>query len=141
MNRILNRTTFSCLQGVPSLVVLAMIAVCNPAYAAKGKPDLAFKNKAATVTVLIDSTLKGDSALVANLLDEGRRWADVQRTEADASRKEDPDRFRQRGYVYERHYRMRSEIAGRYLSIIRADHDETGGSNPGAELDTIIWDK
>jgi hypothetical protein len=120
---------------------IGCLALGLPAHAAKPKPDLAFKNKAATVTVLIDTALKGDSILVADLLDEGRRWADARRTEADASRKEDPDRFRQRGYVYERHYRMRSEIAGRYVSIIRADHDETGGSNPGAELDTIIWDK
>ena len=111
------------------------------AAAAKPKPDLAFKNKAATVTVLIDPALKSYPALAADLLGEGKRWADGQRAEADAARKEDPDRFRQRGYTYERHYRMRSEIAGRYISIVRVDYGETGGAHPNSDLDTIIWDK
>ena len=31
--------------------------------------------------------------------------------------------------------------AGRYVSIVRTDSGETGGSNPNSELDTIIWDK
>ena len=46
-----------------------------------------------------------------------------------------------RGYTYERHYRMRSEIAGRYISIVRVDYGETGGSHPNSDLDTIIWDQ
>lgn len=111
------------------------------AAAAKPKPDLAFKNKAATVTVLIDPALKSYPALAADLLGEGKRWADGQRAEADAARKEDPDRFRQRGYTYERYYRMRSEIAGRYISIVRVDYGETGGAHPNSDLDTMIWDK
>ena len=131
----------SLVRSIALAGVIACLAQGLPAHAAKPKPEIAFKNKAATVTVLIDAALKSDPALAADLLDEGKRWANEQRAAADASRKEDPDRFRQRGYIYERHYRMRSEIAGRYVSIIRVDHDETGGSNPGAELDTIIWDK
>jgi hypothetical protein len=121
--------------------VIACLAPGLPAYAAKPKPDLAFRNKAATVTVLIDAALKRDPALAADLLGEGKRWADEQRAEADALRKEDPDRFRQRGFTYERHYRIRSEIAGRYVSIVRVDYGETGGAHPNAELDTIVWDK
>src|ERR1700712_4288886 len=120
---------------------IACLALGLPAFAAKPKPDLAFRNKAATVTVLIDAALKSEPALAADLLGEGKRWADEQRAEADAARKEEPERFRQRGYTYERNYRMRSAIAGRYVSIVRADYGETGGAHPNSDLDTIIWDK
>jgi hypothetical protein len=132
---------FSLVRGIGLAGVIACLAPGPPVFAAKPKPDLAFKNKAATVTVLIDAALKSDPALAADLIAEGKRWADEQRAEADGVRKEAPERFKQRGFTYERTYRMRSEIAGRYVSIIRADHGETGGSNPNAELDTIIWDK
>ena len=121
--------------------IMACVTLGTPAFAANPKPDLAFRNKAATVTVLIDAALKRDPALAADLLGEGKRWADEQRAEADASRKEVPERFRQRGYTYERNYRMRSEIAGRYINIVRIDYGETGGSHPNSDLNTIIWDK
>ena len=121
--------------------IIACVTLGAPAFTANPKPDLAFRNKAATVTVVIDAALKSDSALAADLLGEGRRWADEQRAEADALRKAEPTRFSQRGLTYERSYRMRSEIAGRYVSIVRADYGETGGSHPNADLDTIIWDK
>jgi hypothetical protein len=122
--------------GTVACLTLPIIAL-----AAKPKPDLAFRNKAATVTVLIDATLKTDPALAADLLAEAKQWANEQRSEADAIRKEAPERFEKRGFTYQRHYRMRSEIASRYVSIIRVDSGETGGSNPNAELATIVWDK
>jgi hypothetical protein len=133
--------SFSLARGIIVAGVIAGLTLGMPASAAAPKPDLAFKSKTATVTVVIDVALKSDPALAADLLGEGKRWADEQRAEADAVRKEAPERFKQRGFIYERHYRMRSEIAGRYVSIIRADSGETGGSNPNAELDAIIWDK
>lgn len=111
------------------------------ALAADRKPDISYRSKAATVTVLIDTRLKQDPRLLADSHAEGKRWAEEQRAEAEGLRKEDPDRFRQRGHTYERNYQFRSEIAGRYVSIVRNDYGETGGSHPNAELDTIIWDK
>lgn len=114
----------------------AALATATPA----AKPDITYKSKAATVTVLIDTRLKQDPRLLADSFTEGKRWAEEQRAEAESLRKEDPDRFRQRGHTYERSYQFRSETAGRYVSIVRVDGSETGGSNPNAELDTIIWD-
>ena len=120
---------------------IACFALNSPGLAATAKPDIAFKNKASAVTVFIDAALKTDPALAADLLGEAKRWADEQRADADAQRKESPSTFSQRGYTYERKYQLRSEIAGRYVSIVRTDYGETGGAHPNSDLDTIIWDK
>lgn len=121
-------------------LLLSLLSALS-AEATNPKPDIAYKSRAATVSVLIDVRLKQDPRLLADSYAEGKRWAEERRAEAEALRKEDPDRFRQRGHTYERSYQFRSEIAGRYVSIVRVDGGETGGSNPNAELDTIIWDR
>jgi hypothetical protein len=35
---------------------------------------------------------------------------------------------------------MRSVVEGRYISIVRADYEYTGGAHPNSSSDTILWD-
>jgi hypothetical protein len=118
-------------------VVLAFPALAAP----KPKPDIAFRNKAAEVTVIIDPALKTAPALAANLLAEGRRWAEQRRSDADAARRDEGNSFPRDGYSYERRYQVASTVADRYVSILRNDYEYTGGAHPNSDVDTILWDR
>jgi hypothetical protein len=44
-------------------------------------------------------------------------------------------------WSFERKYEMRSVVDGRYVSIVRADYEYTGGAHPNSSSDTILWDR
>ncbi|MGZ5871851.1 MAG: DUF3298 domain-containing protein [Bradyrhizobium sp.] len=111
------------------------------ALAAEPRPDAAIKNKNLDASVFLDDKIKGDAALTADCLAEGRKWIDKNATDAAASRKQDPVLFRNGGWGFERKYAVRSMVDGRYVSIVRSDYMNTGGAHPNSDFDTILWDK
>lgn len=132
-------TVLPALRALSAALLLALS--CAPALAADPKPDFAIKTKAVDATVFVDTALKTDPALAANLLAEGKRWTEKNRADADKERKSDPDLFRNGGWSYERKYASRSEVDGRYISVLRDDYMNTGGAHPNSNVDTILWDK
>jgi hypothetical protein len=128
---------------VPPLVLAGVLAcACLAPAAAEPKSDLETKTRAAVIAVSIDKKLKGDPALVADLMAEGRRFVAKARAEADEEYKSDQGYFRGgRRYTYERGYAFRSLVGNRYLSIVRDDGTYTGGAHPNSRLDTILWDR
>src|SRR3954469_5143792 len=92
---------------------LAIFTLTSPALAADDpKPDLTVKNKNIEATVILDARIKADPALAADCLAEGKKWAEKNRAEADASRKQDPQLFRDGNWSFERKYDMRSVVGG-----------------------------
>src|SRR5258708_6346605 len=122
------------------LIALGCFALCGPARAADPKPDIAIKTKTVEASVLLDDKSKADPALAAACLAEGKKWAEKNRAEAEASRKQDPVLFRNGGWSFERKYDTRSVVGGRYVSIVRSDYMNTGGAHPSSDVDTILWD-
>ncbi|MEH2541158.1 hypothetical protein V1272_000485 [Bradyrhizobium sp. AZCC 1708] len=120
----------------------AMACTASPsvALAAETKPDFAIKTKTVEVSVTLDAKIKADAPLAADCLAEGKKWASARRADADKERKQDPDLFRN-AWSYERKYDTRSVVDGRYVSIVRADYEYTGGAHPNSASDTILWDK
>jgi hypothetical protein len=120
---------------------LAVFTLCDPALAADDpKPDFVIKNKTVEAAVLLDARIKTDSALAADCLAEGKKWAEKNRAEAEASRKEDPQFFRDGGWSFERKYDIRSVVGGHYVSIVRSDYMDTHAAHPNSTVDTILWD-
>jgi len=105
------------------------------------RPDLVLKTKAAEITVTLDKPIKADPVLATNLMAEGRRWADGQRSDADATRRSEPKYFPKDGYSYERRYKTASIVVDRYVSILRHDSEYTGGAHPNSNVETILWDR
>jgi Deacetylase PdaC len=119
---------------------VACAATLGPAFAAEPKPDFSIKTKWVEASVILDAKIKADPALAANCLAEGKAWATKNRADADKERKQDPDLFRN-AWSFERKYETRSVVDGRYVSIVRADYEYTGGAHPNSSSDTILWDK
>jgi Deacetylase PdaC/Protein of unknown function (DUF3298) len=120
---------------------VACTAVLGIALAAEPKPDFSIKTKALEASVLLDEKIKSDAALAANCLAEGKKWAEKNRADAEKERKSDPALFRNGPWTMERKYETRSVVDGRYVSIVRADYEYTGGAHPNSSSDTILWDK
>ncbi|MGY3474754.1 RsiV family protein [Bradyrhizobium ottawaense] len=124
---------------------LAAAAVCSalfgPAHAADPKPDAVIKTKSIEARVFLDDEIKADAALAADCLAEGKKWLDKNAAEAAASRKADPQFFKDGGWDFERKYEIRSVVADRYVSILRNDYMNTHGAHPNSNVDTILWDK
>ena len=110
------------------------------ALAADPKPDAAIKNKTIDATVLLDDEIKADPVLAADCLAEGKKWIDKNVAETAASRKQDPQLFRDGGWTFERKYAVRSVVDGQYVSIVRSDYMDTHGAHPNSDLNTILWD-
>ena len=108
--------------------------------AADPKPDATLKNKNVEASVFLDDKIKADPALAADCLAEGRKWIDKNAAEAAASRKQDPQMFRNGAWTMERKYETRSVVDGHYVSIVRSDYTDTGGAHPNRDVDTILWD-
>jgi uncharacterized protein YndB with AHSA1/START domain len=120
---------------------IACAAAPGVTFAAEPKPDFSIKTKALEASVILDTTIKADPALAANSLAEGKRWAAKNRTDAEKERKSDPELFRNGPWTMERKYEMRSVVDGRYVSVVRADYEDTGGAHPNRSSDTILWDR
>jgi hypothetical protein len=118
----------------------AIACAATLALAADPTPDFSIKTKWVEASVILDAQIKADPALVANCLAEGKKWAEKNRADADKERKQEPDLFRN-PWSFERKYETRSVIDGRYVSIVRADYEYTGGAHPNSSSDTILWDK
>ncbi len=125
--------------------VLAAAAFCcalfGPAHAADPKPDAVVKTKSIEAQVFLDDRIKADAALAANCLAEARKWLDKSAAEAAASRKEDPQFFKDGGWDFERKYEIRSVVADRYISVLRNDYMNTRGAHPNSDVNAILWDK
>jgi hypothetical protein len=122
------------------LVALAAIVLCSPIRAADPKPDFSIKTRLVEANVFLDDKIKADAALAADCLAEGSRWAEKNRADAEASRKQDPALFRDGGWSFERKYDARSTVGGHYISIVRSDYMDTHGAHPNSDVDTILWD-
>ena len=119
---------------------IACTAALSAASAAEPKPDFSIKTKWIEASVILDAKIKDDPALAANCLAEGKAWAVKNRADADKERKQDPELFRN-AWSFERKYETRSVVNGRYVSIVRADYEYTGGAHPNGSSDTILWDR
>jgi len=124
-----------CLVGA-----VACFASLAAALAAEPKPGASIKNKSVEATVLLDNKIKADAALSADCLSEGKKWIDKNAAEAEASRKQDSQLFRNGGWAFERKYTTRSVVDGHYVSIVRSDYMNSGGAHPNSDVDTILWD-
>jgi hypothetical protein len=121
--------------------LVATILVSSPSFAADPKPDAVIKNKNIEARILLDDKIKADAALAADCLADGKKWLDKNAAEAAASRKSDPQFFRDGGWDFERKYTIRSVVGDRYVSIVRADYMDTHGAHPNSDVNTILWDK
>jgi hypothetical protein len=130
------------LRMAPAIMLIALVgfALCGAVRAADPKPDIVIKTRSVEATVLLDAQIKADPTLAADCLAEGRKWAEKNRAEAEASRKEDPVMFRNGGWTFERKYDTRSMVGGRYVSIVRSDYMTNGGAHPNSDVDSILWD-
>jgi hypothetical protein len=123
-----------------SAVALWLVAAI-PA-AAEEPPAFEFRSKVVTTIVSLDATIKADAPLAANLLAEGKRWAEKYRHEAETEAKASPELFRDgNSWEFERHHTTDAVIADRYVSITRQEYSSTGGAHPNTVLDTILWDR
>jgi hypothetical protein len=111
------------------------------AFAADPKPELEIKTKALDVTITLDDKIKAEPALAADLLAEGKRYAEKQRKDAEADRRSDPKMFPADGYMFQRDYTTRSTVGGRYVSIVRSDYIDVHAAHPNTDVNTILWDK
>jgi hypothetical protein len=111
------------------------------ALAADPKPDATVKTKSIDARIFLDDKIKGDAALAADCLAEGKKWLDKNAAEAAASRKEDPQFFKNGGWDFERKYTIRSVVADRYVSVLRNDYMDTHGAHPNSDVNTVLWDK
>jgi hypothetical protein len=110
------------------------------AFAAEPKPDASIKTRNVEASVSLDDKIKADPALSVDCLAEGKKWLDKQAADAAASRKQDPQLFRDGGWTFERNYTVRSVVDGHYVSIVRSDYMDTHGAHPNSDVDTILWD-
>jgi hypothetical protein len=124
-----------------AIAILSTLALWSPSHAADPKPDAVVKNRNIEARVLLDDKIKADPALSADCLAEGKRWLDKNAADAAASRKQDPQFFRNGGWDFERKYTIRSAVADRYVSILRNDYMDTHGAHPNSDVNTILWDK
>jgi len=128
-------------RGAIAIGFLAAVALSLPALADDPKPDATIKNRNIEASVSLDGGIKGDPALASDCLAEGRKWIDKSAAEAAASRKENPQLFREGGWDFERKYDVRSVVGDRYISIIRSDYMDSHGAHPNSTVDTILWDQ
>ena len=124
-----------------AFVTIILTGLMVSALAAEPRPDFAIKTKAIEASVMLDARIKADPALAANCLAEGKAWAEKNRAGADKERRQDPELFRNGPWTMERKYQTRSVVDGRYVSIVRADYEYTGGAHPNSSSDTILWDR
>lgn len=129
------------LRSIVILSAVVTMALTSPSHAADPKPDAVVKTRSIDARVFLDDKIKADAALATNCLAEGRKWLDKNAAEAAASRKQDPQFFKDGGWDFERKYAIRSVVADRYVSVLRNDYMDTHGAHPNSDVNTILWDK
>jgi hypothetical protein len=136
----LRPAAFTFARRIGFIGAIACAASLAGALAGEPKPDGSIKTKTFEAKVFLDGKIKADAALSADCLAEGKKWMDKSAAEAEATRKQDPQLFREGGWTFERRYNSRSLIDGRYASIVRSDYMDTHGAHPNSDVDTILWD-
>jgi hypothetical protein len=121
--------------------LLAAIAQWAPSLADDPKPDATIKTKSIEASVFLEDKIKADPALSAYCLADGKGWLDKNAAGAAKEMKQDPQFFKDGGWSLERKYTVRSDVADRYVSIIRDDYMDTHAAHPNTDVDTILWDK
>lgn len=127
---------------IPAGVAITILLIASSAVAyAETKPQISITTKAVEVAVTIAPELRKHPGLYEDVLAEGKRWAERNRTEAAKALRDEPDFFREgRRWTFERSYLLRS-VVGRYVSVLRDDGTFTGGAHPNSFADTILWDR
>jgi hypothetical protein len=120
---------------------LAALAQGAPSLAADPKPDATIKTRAIEANVFLEDKIKADPALAAFCLADGRKWLDKNAADAAREMKQDPQFFKDGGWSFERKFSIRSDVANRYVSIVRDDYMDTHGAHPNTDVNTILWDK
>jgi hypothetical protein len=138
---LVHRAVFGFARKISLIGVVACFVLPAAALAADPKPDATIKNKNVEASVFLDDKIKADAALAADCLAEGKKWIEKNAAEAAASRKQDPQLFRDGGWEFERKYDIRSIVGDRYVSIVRSDYMDTHGAHPNRDVDTILWDR
>jgi hypothetical protein len=119
--------------------LVALIAVAQAE--SQTKPQFEAKTKAAEVSVTVEPELRKHPGLFEDLLAEGKRRAERLRAEAGKALRDEPDFFTEgRSWLFESNYSLRSVIAGRYVSVVRAESSYSGGAHGNLSIDTILWD-
>jgi hypothetical protein len=122
--------------AIAGFAALATLAQAAP------KAVIATKTKAVEISVTFDELIRLRPELSANILNEGKRWADRERREADREWQNSPELFRNgQRWALERDYAVTSIVAGRYISILRTDYTYSGGAHPNTTLETLLWDE
>ncbi|CCE09181.1 conserved exported hypothetical protein [Bradyrhizobium sp. STM 3843] len=128
-----------------SLALLLGLFCVHPALAAEPKaepkPDATINTKAIEAAVTLAPEIKSDPALAAYCLAEGRKWIDKQAADAAKEHKQDPALFRDGKWSFERKYSVRSNVADRYVSVVRDDYMDMRGAHPNSDVNTVLWDK
>jgi hypothetical protein len=131
-------------RGVGTSVIAAfatVLALSGPAKAGDPKPVISITTKAIELTVMIDDALKRYPGLYNNLLAEGRHGSSKWGAQARTERSGDKFSIREgRTWTYTLSYRLRSEVAQRFVSIIREEGTYEGGAHPNSSINTILWD-
>jgi len=121
---------------------LTLLVLSSASFAADSTPAYSFKSKVVEVSVGIDDTIRADAPLSANLLAEGKRWADKNRRAALEQKRTSPELFRSGNpWSFDRQYSTDAVVVDRYVSVSRRDYSYTGGAHPNSEVDTILWDR
>lgn len=124
-----------------ALATLICLQIGGVTIAADRKPDVALKTKYIDASIKLGADIRADASLAANLLTEGKRWIETNRSDAAEEFKTAPELFRDgRIWTFERSYDQTSKIGGRYVSIVRTDYIYTGGAHPNTVINTILWD-
>ncbi len=120
-------------------LVAAVAGLALPALAADPKPDA--RSRTRTSRPVSSSTTRSRPI---------RRWRRIaspragmarqERRRGASSRKQDPAILHDGGWTFERKYSVRSVVADRYVSIVRADYMDTGGAHPNTDVNTVLWD-
>jgi len=122
-------------------LTLALMLCASVSALAQQKPALSVKSRLVDATVEIDDKLKAHPGLAASLLTDSKRWVERMQAEADKERREDIVLFREaQRWILERSYELRA-ATGRYVSVLRNDEIDAGGSNPVTVTDAILWDR
>ncbi|WP_371420463.1 hypothetical protein [Tardiphaga sp.] len=127
-----------------ALVALTCLLFGEAALAAEPTPDIQLKAKYTEVAVFFDAAIKSDAPLLKYLTSASNGWAAKTLKELAEQRKDMrdlPADIRNRPWESERSYTQSSLVAGRYVSIIRADYNFTGGAHPNRANDTLLWDR
>ncbi|MGM4886719.1 hypothetical protein AB7813_00455 [Tardiphaga sp. 20_F10_N6_6] len=130
-------------QSLLAALLLALPCIA-PALAAEPKPDIQLKAKYTEVAVFFDAAIKSDAPLLKYLTSASNGWAAKTLKELAEQRKDMrdlPADIRNRPWESERSYTQSSLVSGRYVSIIRADYNYTGGAHPNRANDTLLWDR